>query len=61
MPSNLSFGVYFRKALSNWTWPCWERDSKISPNSKKLLFKLAKNPKKIKKTTRQYKFFIWGI
>ena len=25
------------------------------------LFKLAKNPKKIKKTTRQYKFFIWRI
>ena len=35
--------------------------AKIFPNSKKLLFKLAKNPKKIKKTTRQYKFFICRI
>ena len=29
---------------------------KIFPYSKKLLLKLAKNPLKIKKTTRQYKF-----
>ena len=29
------------------------------PNSKKLLFKLAKDPLEIKKTTRQYNFFIW--
>ena len=33
------------------------------PNSKKLLFKLAKNPLKIKKTTtdKRAQFFIWRI
>ena len=31
---------------------------KIFPNSKKLLLKVE-NPLKIKKTTGQYKFFIW--
>ena len=28
MPSNISFGVYLRKALiNNRTWSCWEQDS----------------------------------
>ena len=32
---------------------------KIFPNSKKLPFRLAKNPKEIQKITRQYKCFVW--
>ena len=33
--------------------------AKFFPKSIKLLLKLEKNPKKIKKTTRQCKFFNW--